>query len=222
MNPTSTLPSPSVLLTGFSPFGGETINPSWQAVSALDGEKISGHRIIARRLPVEFGTSLSALRDAILESSPSLVLCVGQAGGRAQLSLERVAINVDDARMPDNAGTRPIDRPVVDGGPAAYFATLPIKAMLRALNAAGIPAQISQTAGTYVCNHVFYGLMHALERTPLARGGFLHVPFSPEQAARHVDAASLPIDTLISALRILLQTALTTGADIRLAAGSEH
>lgn len=222
MNPSPTLPSPSVLLTGFSPFGGESINPSWQAVSVLDGEEIAGHHIIAKRLPVEFGTSLSALRDAILGCSPSLVLCVGQAGGRAQLSLERVAINVDDARIPDNAGTRPIDLPVVNGGPAAYFATLPIKAMLKALHAAGIPAQISQSAGTYVCNHVFYGLMHALERTPLVRGGFLHVPFSPVQAARHVDAASLPIDTLVAALRILLQTALNTGADIRLAAGSEH
>ncbi len=222
MNPKPTQPSPSVLLTGFSPFGGEAINPSWQAVSALDGEEIAGHRIIAQRLPVEFGTSLSTLRHAIDESSPALVLCVGQAGGRAQLSLERVAINVDDARIPDNAGARPIDEPVVDGGPAAYFTTLPIKAMLKALHSAGIPAQISQTAGTYVCNHVFYGLMHALARTPLARGGFLHVPFSPEQASRHVDAPSLPIDTLVAALRILLQTALTTGADIHLAAGSEH
>lgn len=212
---------PAILLTGFAPFAGEAGNPSWNAVVALDGKRISGHRIIARKLPVEFGASLQVLRAAIRETKPTLVLCVGQAGGRAQLSIERIAINVDDARIPDNADACPIDMPVVANGPAAYFATLPIKAMLVALRGAGIPAEVSQTAGTYVCNHVFYGLMHAL-RDGKVRGGFIHVPYAPEQAARHPGAPSLPVEVVTAALRIALRIALTTTADRRLAAGAEH
>jgi pyroglutamyl-peptidase len=213
---------PTVLLTGFAPFGGETINPSWDAVRPLHGKRIGGHRIVARQLPVEFGASLRSLQAAIRETKPALVLCVGQAGGRAQLSLERVAINVDDARIPDNADACPIDRPIVANGPAAYFATLPIKGMLAALRDAGIPAEVSQTAGTYVCNHVFYGLMHALRATPSVRGGFIHIPFSPEQAARHPGAPSLPVDIATAGLRIALRTALETREDRRIAAGAEH
>ena len=124
--------TPLVLLTGFAPFGGETVNPSWQAVRLLHGKRIGGHRIVARQLPVEFGASLKALRGAIRETRPAVVLCVGQAGGRACMSLERVAINVDDARIPDNAGARPIDSEIVAGGPTAYFTGLPIKAIRKA------------------------------------------------------------------------------------------
>jgi pyroglutamyl-peptidase len=210
-----------VLLTGFAPFGGETVNPSWQAVRALHGRKVAGHRIVARQLPVEFGASLKDLRTIIRETKPSLVLCVGQAGGRASMSLERVAINIDDARIPDNAGARPIDTEIVAGGPAAYFTGLPIKSMLAALHEAGIPAEVSQTAGTYVCNHVFYGLMHAL-RSRKVRGGFVHIPYSPEQAAHHPGAPSLPVETVSLGLRIALRAALATGEDRKLAAGAEH
>jgi pyroglutamyl-peptidase len=214
--------SPVVLLTGFAPFGGETVNPSWQAVAALDGTSAAGYRIVARQLPVEFGTSLSALRHAIQETAPALVLCVGQAGGRSQLSIERIAVNVDDARIADNAGNLPVDAPVIVDGPAAYFATLPIKAILAEVRAAGIPAEISQTAGTYVCNHVFYGLMHALRDASGVRGGFIHIPYAPEQAACHPGAPSMPVDIAISALRIALEVALTTTRDQRIAAGAEH
>ncbi len=214
--------SPVVLLTGFAPFDGETVNPSWQAVAALDGTHVADHRIVARQLPVEFGTSLAVLRDAIRDTSPTLVLCVGQAGGRAQLSIERIAINIDDARIADNAGNLPIDAPVAADGPAAYFATLPIKAILSQLRAAGIPAEISQTAGTYVCNHIFYGLMHALHDASGVRGGFIHIPYAPEQAAQHPGAPSLPVETVTAALRIALDTALTTLQDLRIAAGAEH
>jgi len=213
---------PAVLLTGFAPFGGEIDNPSWEAVSRLDGDVIAGHRVIARRLPVEFGASVDALRDMIDALSPALVLCVGQAGGRAQLSIERVAINVDDARIPDNVGAAPVDQPIVSDGPAAYFATLPIKAMLSDLRDAGIAAEISQTAGTYVCNHVFYGLMHALRARPAIRGGFVHIPYSPDQAAHHPGAPSLTVEIVVAALRIALDTALTTRHDRRIAAGAEH
>jgi pyroglutamyl-peptidase len=212
---------PTVLLTGFAPFGGEPVNPSWQAVAALHATRIAGHRVVACELPVAFGASLKVLRAAIRELRPALVLCVGQAGGRAQLSLERVAINIDDARIPDNSAAQPVDMPVVPGGPAAYFATLPIKAILAGLRAQGIPAEVSQTAGTYVCNHVFYGLMHAL-RASHVRGGFIHIPYSPEQAARHPGAPSLPVDTVVAGLRIAVRIALTTHDDRRLAAGAEH
>lgn len=213
---------PVVLLTGFAPFGGDAGNPSWEAVRALDGARIRGHRIATRCLPVEFGRSLKELRAAIRELKPALVLCVGVAGGRAEVSIERVAINVDDARIPDNAGASPVDLPVVEGGPAAYFATLPIKSILLALRAAGIPAAVSQTAGTYVCNHLFYGLMHALRRTPKVRGGFIHVPYAPADAARHPGAPSLPVGLASEALRIAVRTSLATRADRRVAAGAEH
>ncbi|GAB3091807.1 pyroglutamyl-peptidase I [Lysobacter terrae] len=212
---------PVVLLTGFAPFGGEAVNPSWQAVQQLHDRQIGGHRIVARQLPVEFGASLEALRVAIRETKPALVLCVGQAGGRASMSLERIAINVDDARIPDNAGAQPIDSEIVAGGPAAYFTGLPIKAMLAALREAGIPAEVSQSAGTYVCNHVFYGLMHALRHRRI-RGGFVHIPYSPEQAARHPDAPGLAVETVVEGLRIALQVALETRVDRQLAAGAEH
>ncbi|WP_394696801.1 pyroglutamyl-peptidase I [Pseudoxanthomonas japonensis] len=212
----------TVLLTGFQPFGGERVNPSWQAVSALHGTRIAGHRVVARELPVAFGQSLKALRSALKETQPSLVICVGQAGGRAQLSLERVAINVDDARIPDNAGQQPIDVPVIADGPAAYFSTLPIKVMREALRGAGFPVEVSQTAGTYVCNHVFYGLMHALRRQRAVRAGFIHIPYSPAQASGHAGAASLPVETVTAALRLALKVALKTPLDIRAAAGAEH
>lgn len=214
--------APTVLLTGFAPFGGDGSNPSWEAVRALDGTRIRGHRIVARRLSVEFGRSLRELRAALRETKPAIVICVGIAGGRTEISLERVAINVDDARIPDNAGASPVDQRVVEGGPAAYFATLPIKAILLALRAAGIPAAISQTAGTYVCNHVFYGLMHALRRTPRARGGFVHVPYSPFEAASRPGTPCLPVELVSEALRIAVRTALATPVDRRVAAGAEH
>lgn len=201
-------PSSCILLTGFEPFAGESVNPSWELAWALDGEIVAGHRIVAVRLPCVFGHSLTVLRDAIASHEPALVLAIGQAGERSQLSLERVAINIDDARIPDNAGAQPTDAAIVAGAPAAYFSTLPIKAMLAALRAAGIPAEISQTAGTYVCNHVFYGLMHALGERSGVRGGFLHIPYLPEQAARHPGAPSLSLEVAIEGVRIALQAAL--------------
>lgn len=213
---------PTVLVTGFAPFGGDATNSSWEAVRALDGARIRGHRVLTRCLPVEFGRSLRELRAAIRGAKPAAVLCVGLAAGRPHVAIERVAINVDDARIPDNAGASPVDAPIFEDGPAAYFASLPIKSILFALRRAGIPAAVSQTAGTYVCNHVFYGLMHALRRTPKVRGGFIHVPYAPADAAAHPGAPSLPLDLTTEALRIALRTTLGTTADRRMAAGAEH
>ena len=214
--------SSTVLLTGFAPFGGDDVNPSQAVMRALDGAILAGHRIAGLELPVAFGDSLRVLRQAISRTRPVLVACLGQAGGRAAISLERVAINVDDARIPDNAGAQPVDAPVVPGGPAAYFTTLPIKAMSLALAEAGIAASVSQTAGTYVCNHVFYGLMHTLRRRPGVRGGFIHVPWSEEQAAQHPGAPWMPVATMTEGVRIALEAALAHRVDLALPGGAEH
>lgn len=210
---------PSVLLTGFAPFAGEAVNPSWQAVRALDGEVVESHRITAVELPTEFERSLRVLRQTVREMRPRVAIAVGLAGGRRGISLERVAINVIDARIPDNAGAQPIDIPVVARGPAAYFSSLPIKGALAPLHGAGIEAHVSQTAGTYVCNAVFYALMHAARRKPM-RAGFVHVPYLPEQAARH-HAPGMPLDEMIRALKIIVRTSITAGADAPIAAGAE-
>lgn len=204
----------TLLLTGFAPFGGETLNPSWEAVRRLDGERLGDLTVVAAQLPTEFGAALRVLDELLERHRPTLVVAVGQAGGRAELSLERIAINVDDARIPDNAGRQPIDEPVVAGGPAAYFSTLPIKAMTRVLRDAGIPAAVSQTAGTFVCNHVFYGLLHRLQGSGV-RGGFIHIPYLPAQAAHQPGASSMALETLIAGLRLALTCAATTQADLR-------
>ncbi|WP_338546054.1 pyroglutamyl-peptidase I [Pseudomonas benzopyrenica] len=204
----------TLLLTGFAPFGGEELNPSWEAVRRLDGERLGDLPVVAAQLPTAFGAALRVLGELLDRHRPTLVVAVGQAGGRAELSLERIAINVDDARIPDNAGRQPIDEPVVPGGPAAYFSTLPIKAMVHALRAAGFPAAVSQTAGTFVCNHVFYGLQHRLQGTGV-RGGFIHIPYLPVQAANQPGAPSMALETLVAGLRLALTCAATTQADLR-------
>lgn len=223
--------SARILLTGFDPFGGEAVNPTAQIAQALDGQRL-GHdsrtaQVQSLVLPTVFGVALERLHaavDSALHSADSplvLVLALGQASGRCELSVERVAINVDDARISDNAGAQPVDTPVVSGGPAAYFSTLPIKAMVAALHAAGHPASISQTAGTFVCNHVFYGLQHHLRATPV-RSGFMHVPCVPEQAKGKTGLPSVPLDRLIEGTRIALQAALLhEGADQRWSGGAE-
>lgn len=208
---------PSVLVTGFDPFGGSSVNPSWEAVQSLDGREVQGHRLVAAQLPTEFGRSLQVLRTLMAQHQPALVVCTGQAGGRAALSLERVAINVNDARIPDNSGAQPVDTPVVPGGPAAYFSSLPIKAMLAAVLDEGIEAEVSQTAGTFVCNHVFYGLMHELARPDWSatRGGLIHVPWLPEQGQ-----PSMGRGKIARGLEAAIACALRTGADLKLQAGA--
>lgn len=214
----------TVLLTGFDPFGGGDANPSWLAAERLHGDIVAGHRIESLQLPTAFARAPRALRAAIRRHRPALVVCAGLAGGRAALSLERVAINVIDARIPDNDGAQQIDTPVVRGGPAAYFATLPIKAMRAELEAAGIAAEISQSAGTFVCNQVFYALMHALARTPAPRprGGFVHVPFVPEQLGDLPGIAAMPLETIVAGLRIAIACALRTRRDARVVGGATH
>lgn len=217
-----------ILLTGFEPFGGEVSNPSWAAaVQARALLEADGHNVAAVELPCVFGESINVLNAALARNRPELVICVGQAGGRARVSLERVAINCDDARIPDNAGNQPVDQEVVPGGPAAYFSTLPIKAALDALRVSGIPAEVSQTAGTYVCNHIFYALMHSLNMPSgtsgtAVRGGFVHVPYETHQVPRGNGTPSMPAGTMAAALAVVVRTALSTGSDISLPAGAIH
>lgn len=217
--PSDTAALRKVLLTGFEPFGGDALNPSWLAAQALHGRRIAGHQVVAAQLPTVFGASLERLDALLHQHRPVLVVCLGLAAGRAALSLERVAINVQDARMPDNAGAEPVDAPVVPGGPAAYFSTLPIKAMRAAAQAAGVSAEVSQTAGTFVCNHVFYGLMHRLATEPAlarTRGGFVHVPLLPEQGT-----PGLALEDQVKGLRAAIAAALTQReGDLRQAAGA--
>jgi pyroglutamyl-peptidase len=172
------MPSRTLLLTGFEPFGDEPVNPSWTLAESLQGEGVEGWRVQALRLPCTFDGAARALRAALRRHPPAAVLCLGLAAGRNEMGLERVAVNLVDARIPDNAGRQPIDEPVVPGGPAAHFARLPLRAMVAAARAAGAPAGLSLTAGSYVCNHVFYTLLHTLRRRPGVAAGFLHVPLT--------------------------------------------
>lgn len=212
----------TVLITGFEPFDGEAVNPSWEVVSRLDNAIIGGCRVVARQLPCVFGEALIELNAAIDSLSPTLVLSVGQAGGRMDISVERVAINVDDARIPDNRGNQPVDTPIVASGPAAWFSSLPIKAIVSALREAGIPASVSQTAGTFVCNHVMYGLLHKLSGIPEAKGGFIHIPYLPQQAAAHPGAPSMAAETVRQGLELAIATALQVENDIQVTGGATH
>ncbi len=208
----------TILLTGFEPFNHEPINPAWEAVRALDGWNWNGANIVARQLPCVFGEAQKVLKAAIDDLNPAVVIAVGQAGGRVDFSVERIAINVDDAPIPDNADCQLVDVPIVAAGPAAYFSTLPIKAIVKQLRAEGLPASVSQTAGTFVCNHVFYGLMHQLQGSEV-RAGFIHIPYLPEQAARHPGTCSMSLADMIKGLKVAVQVSVATTVDVSEAAG---
>lgn len=210
----------TVLVTGFDPFGGENVNPAWEAVQALAEHKHEHYLIEARQLPTVFGKSIEKLNRYVEDISPDVVICVGQAGGRSTFSLERIAVNVNDARIPDNEGNLPIDTPVVAGGPVGYWTTLPIKAIARKLREEGVPASISHTAGTFVCNQVFYGLMHCIATVkPGTKGGFIHIPYLPQQAAHHPGQPSMALDTIVKGLVLTIDSAIATPADIAEAGG---
>jgi pyroglutamyl-peptidase len=207
------------LVTGFDPFGGDKLNPSSLAVGKLR-KRIGSVVVHTAELPTSYAHSAGVLRAAIEQVKPELVLCVGQAGGRAELCLERVAINVQDARIRDNDGKQPIDKPVVKDGPAAHFATLPIKACVAALRKAGLPAAVSNTAGTFVCNHIFYALMDIAQDHPIPmRGGFLHIPYMPEQVAQLGGAPSMALDDIVRGIEIILEISASRTADIHTAEG---
>lgn len=219
----------NVLLTGFEPFDKDPLNPSWEVARALDGWQPAAPggacTVRAVQLPCVFGDAIARLRQAVAQWQPTLVICLGLAGGRTEITPERVAINVDDARIPDNAGRQPVDTAVHPDGPAAYFSTLPIKAMVRDMRAQGVPAAVSNTAGTFVCNHIFYALMHHLATQgggAAVRGGFIHVPTLPELAALHPGMPSMALATQVRGLQVAIETVLAVQADVREVGGALH
>lgn len=218
-------PRPHVLVTGFDAFGDAMLNPSWLVAQALDGRQISGHQVVSAQLPTVFGASRDRLTALMKLHRPVLVICLGLASGRGAISMERIAINVNDARIPDNARAQPIDTPVVTGGPAAYFTRLPVKAMLQAVRDAGVAAELSNTAGTFVCNHVFYALMHRLATGRgfnQVRGGFIHLPCLPEHADASAAAASMALDDMVRGMEAAIGAALAYSAlpDLAVVAGT--
>ncbi len=212
-----------VLLTAFDPFGGETINPAQEAVRLVP-ETIGEAQIIKLEVPTVFGKSIETMLCKAREVHPDVILCIGQAGGRYDISPERVAININDARIPDNEGNQPIDEPIFSDGAPAYFSNLPIKAMVQAIRSCGLPASVSNSAGTYVCNHLMYGVLYHIAREmPSVRGGFMHVPYVPRQVAqRAVPAPCLSESDIARGITAAISAILENFADVKTPTGKEH
>ena len=198
--------SKTILITGFEPFGDAASNPSGEVARVLDDEQINGRTVVGRVLPVEFGRAKQQLRALIDEIRPELVLCLGVAASRPAISLERVAVNLDDASIPDNAGQQPIDQPVEESAPTAYLTTLPVKAMFAGMQA----TELSSSAGNYVCNHLFFALMHSLDSRENVRGGFVHVPSL---------STNLTQERLTAAIALGAEIALATAVDVAISGG---
>ncbi|MBD3943402.1 pyroglutamyl-peptidase I [Microbacterium sp. NEAU-LLC] len=209
----------TVLLTGFEPFGGDPANPSGEAVHLVASRWNGPEVLITDVLPVTFAGAAARLRELIAEHRPDVVIAVGLAGGRAAVGVERVAVNLIDARIPDNDGDQPVDVPSVAGAPAARFATLPAKEIARRIAEAGIPAEVSYSAGTFVCNHVFFTALEAAAST--TRAGFIHVPWSAEHAPS-ADAAALPLRKIVEALELAVRASLDVAEDAAVPAGTLH
>ena len=194
-----------ILVTGFDPFGGETVNPAWEAVSRLPAET-GGAEIVKLQVPTMFGRAPEAVLREVERLRPDFVVSVGQGAGRTAITPERYAINCEEASIPDNAGFQPAGGPVVEGGPDGYFSLLPVKEMAAAIQAAGLPGKVSNTAGTYVCNHLMYHILHACHtRYPGMRSGFIHVPCIPEQQAGHPEWFALPLAEIVRGLTAALE-----------------
>ncbi len=211
-----------ILVTGFDPFGGEKINPANEAVKKLP-DKIEGAEVIKLEIPTICHVSLAVIKDAIKKYDPDVILSVGQAGGRVDLSVERIGINVDDCRIPDNAGNQFVDEPIYKDGPDAYFVNLPIKAMVDRMLSKGIPASVSNTAGTFVCNHVTYGVRHMIETEFKGKkSGFIHIPFLPEQVIDKRNMPSMHVDTVVQGLILAIEAIILNDTDIKITGGKEH
>jgi pyroglutamyl-peptidase len=209
-----------VLVTGFEAFGGESTNPAWEICTRLP-RAIAGLAVETCRVPCEFRHAIEVVAAAIERHKPALVVCLGQAGGRAHLSVERVAINVDDARIADNTGEKPVDEAIAVDGPPAYFATLPVKAMVAAMRAAGAPAEVSNSAGTYVCNHLMYGVLHFIAASGRdARAGFIHVPYAEHQVLDKPGVPALSIATMAQGVEAAIAAARRHARDIRVSEGT--
>lgn len=204
-----------ILVTGFDPFGGETVNPSYEAVKLLP-DTIAGAQIIKLQVPTRFALSGTVLEAAVNEHRPDAVICVGQAGGRSTITPERVAINLADASIPDNAGDQPVDEPIRKDGAPAYFTSLPVKAMVQKMRAAGIPAALSYTAGSFVCNSLMYTLLYLIDRQyPAMRGGFIHVPYAMEQAvSKPLGTPSMELHQIARGLTLAVEAVVENERDL--------
>ncbi|MCQ3816428.1 pyroglutamyl-peptidase I [Staphylococcus xylosus] len=211
-----------ILITGFDPFGGEEINPALEAVKLLP-DNIEGHTIDKLEIPTVFHKSKHVLEVRMKQYDYDIVLAIGQAGGRFELTPERVGINVDDARIADNEGQQPIDECIQQDGAAAYFSNLPVKRMTEAIKANGVPARLSNTAGTFVCNHILYqlGYLHATQ-FPRIKFGFIHVPFIPEQVVDKSEKPSMSVETIRKGLNAALEAIIESDEDIKVALGETH
>lgn len=209
-----------ILITGFDPFGGENINPALEAVKKLP-DTILGQEIIKIEIPTVFRKSLEKIEENIEKHNPDVVISVGQAGGRFGVTPERVAINMDDARIKDNEGNQPIDISIYEDGEAAYFSNLPIKAMVKEMTDNGIPASVSNSAGTFVCNHVMYGILYLIDKKyPNIRGGFIHVPYIPSQVTTKPNTPSMSIDDIAKGLEFSIKAIIENSSDIKTVGGT--
>ncbi|MBR0138559.1 MAG: pyroglutamyl-peptidase I [Erysipelotrichaceae bacterium] len=194
-----------ILLTAFEPFGGETINPAREAVEKVRDE-ISGAQIVKLIVPTVFGKSIDTVISAIESEKPDVVFCIGQAGGRKALTPEKVAINLNEASIPDNEGNQPHDEPICEEGPMAYFASLPVKKMVEAIREKGLPAAVSYSAGTFVCNHLMYGVLHYISsKYPNMKGGFMHVPYMHQQVEGKEGVFSLSLEEIVTGIEAAIE-----------------
>lgn len=209
-----------ILITGFDPFGGEAINPAYEAVKLLP-DKINGVEIIKKEIPTVFHKSIDILDETIAKTDPDVIVCIGQAGGRFGITPERVAINQDDARIEDNEGKQPIDVSIFEDGKPAYFSSLPIKAIVKHIQDAMLPASVSNTAGTFVCNHLMYGALYLIDKKyPDKRGGFIHVPYATEQVVDKPTSPSLSIPQIAEGLKQALIAIIENEDDIKVTGGA--
>lgn len=211
-----------ILVTGFDPFGGESINPAIETVKKLP-DVIAGAEIIKLEIPTVCHKSLRIIDEAIAEYDPDVVLSIGQAGGRPDITIERVGINVDDCQMPDNEGNQIVDEPICLDGPDAYFVTVPIKAMVQRVREKNIPASVSNTAGTFVCNHVTYGVCHLLAtKYSGKRSGFIHIPYLPQQVIDKKNMPSMSPDMMVEGITAAIEAVVDTREDIKVTGGATH
>ncbi len=209
-----------ILVSGFDPFGGEKVNPAIESVKKLP-DTILGAEIIKLEIPTVIGKSIQKIEEAVELHKPDVVISVGQAGGRTDITVERVGVNVDDCRIPDNEGNQPIDEKIAEDGPDAYFVTLPIKAMVEHIQKKGIPASVSNTAGTFICNHVTYGVRHLAEtKYPEMRTGFIHIPFLPQQVLDKKGMPSMELDVIVKGLVAAIEAVIQTDEDIKVTGGA--
>lgn len=211
-----------ILVSAFEPFGGDTLNPAQEVLHSLQSA-YEDFTIVKLLLPTEFHASLESMKSAINMHKPDKILAIGQAGGRSGITIERIGINIDDATIEDNAGYAPIDQAIHPLGPAAYFSTLPIKSMVQGLQNAGIQARISNTAGTYVCNHILYGTLDFLHETQQeVQAGFVHIPYLPEQIEHSSHLPTMPLEEMLRSIEICLAIIAQTDEDIALPMGETH